>query len=93
MNLNHIGVIGRELALKFDDGREIFLPFDLLRRHCPCAACQEHANPTTHDGGRATSLANIQQVGSYAVLLTWQDGHATGIYSYEYLLHLSDLLA
>jgi len=32
--------IGSELAIKWDDGRESFIPLETLRRHCPCAGCQ-----------------------------------------------------
>jgi DUF971 family protein len=31
--------IRNELAIAWNDGRELFLPLEFLRRHCPCAAC------------------------------------------------------
>ncbi|MEI6606303.1 MAG: gamma-butyrobetaine hydroxylase-like domain-containing protein, partial [Verrucomicrobiota bacterium] len=38
--LSHAAIIGNELALSFSDGAEIYLELPLLRRACPCAACQ-----------------------------------------------------
>ncbi|HAV64873.1 MAG TPA: hypothetical protein DCY13_21200, partial [Verrucomicrobiales bacterium] len=32
--------IGNELAIKWDDGSEAFIPLELLRRGCPCAGCK-----------------------------------------------------
>ena len=32
--------IGGELAIKWPDGGESFIPLEKLRRHCPCAGCQ-----------------------------------------------------
>jgi DUF971 family protein len=36
-------------------------------------------------------LKSIAPVGSYAIQLSWGDGHATGLYSWDYLrqLHFS----
>jgi len=51
----------------------------LFRTYQPPPA--DRATPGRYD------LKGIQQVGSYAVQLEWGDGHATGIYSWEYLLN------
>ena len=40
ISLSRVVLIGEELALAFADGTEIYLPLSLLRRACPCAACQ-----------------------------------------------------
>jgi DUF971 family protein len=91
----NIAVSGRELALAWADGHESFLPFDALRRDCPCAACRGHQGilPTAPDPLRVVTAPPVGQVGirrlvpvgAYAVQIVWSDGHDTGIYSFESL--------
>jgi DUF971 family protein len=91
-------VIGPELALAFEGGEEIFLPLDLLRRACPCAACQGEPDalgrvlrPVQQIGPRGFELLRSDAVGGYALQLFWADGHSTGIYSFDYLRRLAVL--
>ncbi len=90
--------IGGELAIKWDDGRESFITMESLRRHCPCAGCQGERDimgnlykgedqPLT---AQSFQLLRLVNVGGYAVQPVWADGHATGIYSFEYLLRLAE---
>ncbi len=90
-----MAVIGEELCLNFNDGVEIYLPLSLLRRACPCAACQGEPDamgrvvrPKVELKENSTHLRQITPVGSYALQLFWQDGHSTGIYSLPYLREL-----
>ena len=88
-----IQTIGEELAVKWSDGGESFVPLELLRRHCPCAGCkgevdimgQLYKGPDKPFRPEAFQLLKIANVGSYAIQPVWGDGHATGIYSFEYL--------
>jgi DUF971 family protein len=88
--------IGGELALKWDDGGESFIALERLRRACPCAGCQgEHdilgnlyRSPEKLLAAPAFQLVKVIPVGGYALQLVWADGHATGIYSFEYLRQL-----
>lgn len=96
--LDHAAVIGGELALAFNDGVELYLPLDMLRRACPCAACQGEPDalgrvlrPVTQIGPRGFELLKTERVGGYAIQLHWADGHSTGIYSFDYLRRLSEL--
>lgn len=65
-----------------------------LRYHCPCAICRseklEQSNSYipiyTKD---QLQIKSIDAVGTYAVSITWQDGHNTGIYDLNYLRSLS----
>lgn len=98
MILEHAAVIGEELALVFAGGREIYLPLAMLRRACPCAACQGEPDalgrvvrPHVEYGPGAFELRQYQAVGGYALQLFWADGHATGIYSYEYFFKLDSI--
>lgn len=85
-------VIGRELALAWGDGEESFLPFETLRRMCPCAECQGEPDalgrvvvPARSYGEGAFDLVGIERIGGYALQLRWADGHQSGIYSFDLL--------
>jgi DUF971 family protein len=88
-----IQAIGGELAVKWDDGGESFIPLEKLRRHCPCAGCQGetdilgnlYKNPPQPFTPKAFELVRLLRVGGYAIQPVWADGHATGIFSFEYL--------
>ncbi len=94
--LEHAAVIGPEFALAFSDGEEIYLPLDLLRRACPCAACQGEPDalgrvlrPVQQIGPRGFELLRTERVGGYALQLFWADGHSTGIYTFDYFRRLA----
>lgn len=96
--LENATVIGNELALSFADGFEAYLSLPLLRRACPCAACQGEPDalgrvirPRVEHGAKAYELQKFEAVGGYAIQLFWGDGHSTGIYSYTYLQKLTGL--
>ena len=88
-----IQAIGEELAIKWDDGSESFVALEKLRRHCPCAGCKGEVDvmgnvykgPEQRLEARAFKLVRIASVGSYAIQPVWGDGHATGIFSFNYL--------
>lgn len=93
MRPNDIQQIGNELAIKWPDGGESFIPLEKLRRHCPCAGCQGetdimgnlYKSPEQKLTPAAFQLVRLMGVGGYAIQPVWADGHATGIYSFEYL--------
>lgn len=96
--LENATVIGNELALSFADGFEAYLSLPLLRRACPCAACQGEPDalgrvirPRIEHSAKAYELQKFETVGGYAIQLFWGDGHSTGIYSYTYLQKLAGL--
>ncbi len=88
-----IQAIGEELAIKWEDGSESFIPLEKLRRCCPCAGCKGevdvmgnvYKNPERPLSPAAFRLVRVETVGTYAVQPVWADGHAAGIYSFEYL--------
>ena len=85
--------VGNELAIKWDDGAEGFIPLPKLRRCCPCADCRGemdilghvYKHPEKELESSAFQLLRLNTVGGYAVQPVWGDGHTTGIYSFEYL--------
>lgn len=101
MRPRDIQLIGNELAIKWEDGAESFIPLETLRRGCPCAECRGEMDilgnvykkpESGSEGGlppEAFQLKKIIGVGGYAVQLVWVDGHATGIYSFDYLKRMA----
>lgn len=93
MQPRDIQQIGNELAIKWDDGSESYIPLRTLRRCCPCAHCKGEGdilgNVHKSPGGPLTPMAfqlvRFDRVGGYAIQPVWADGHATGIYSFDYL--------
>lgn len=91
-------IIGEELAVKWSDGRESFIPLKTLRQFCPCAGCQGekdimgnlYKNPDKPLTPASFQLTRISRVGGYAVQPFWKDGHSSGIFSYDYLLRLAE---
>jgi DUF971 family protein len=94
----NIQVIGGELAIKWEDGSESFASLEKLRRYCPCAGCKGevdimgniYKNPERPLSAEAFRLVRMVNVGTYAVQPVWADGHATGIYSFDYLKRVAD---
>ena len=90
--------IGQELAIKWDDGSESFLTMEVLRRRCPCAGCQGerdvlgnlYKNPERPLPPAAFQLLRLENVGGYGIQPVWADGHASGIYAFDYLRKLAD---
>lgn len=81
----------RVMEIDWADGFRGRIPHRVLRGFCPCAHCQGHEGPIRFVAGGSLELSDIQEVGQYAVSLTWADGHATGIYSFPLLRRLCEL--
>lgn len=90
----------RELVIQWADAARGAISFVELRRQCPCSACraereQVRANPLrvlptgTHPDDM-TAVQNAELAGSYALRITWRDGHNTGIYNFELLRAIFD---
>jgi len=95
----NIQQVGNELAIQWNDGTESYLDLQFLRRACPCAACGGEPDvlgnvlrPHLSYSENSFELAGFQIVGGYALQPRWQDGHETGLYSFQYLRRLSKLV-
>lgn len=92
--VRHIAVSrSKGIRIDWSDGHLSEYSLSWLRDHCPCASCTG-----AHGGGArqptpspfpifkpALKLEDVQPVGAYAIQLRWNDGHSTGIYSFDYL--------
>lgn len=89
--IQHV-VIGEQLALAWSDGLESYINLQDLRKACPCANCQGEPDamgrvfkPKVMHIARSYQVQKMQQVGGYALQVTWVDGHSSGIYSFDLL--------
>jgi DUF971 family protein len=80
----------RVLEVAFSDGTRFELPFELLRVYSPSAEVRGHGpgQEVLQTGKKEIDIVALEPVGSYAVQPRFSDGHATGIYSWEYLRDL-----
>lgn len=78
------------LEIDFEDGHRFRLPAELLRVESPSADVQGH-NPsqkTIVAGRRHVGIIGLEPVGHYAVRITFDDLHDSGLYSWDWLYHL-----
>ena len=78
------------LEVDFDDGARFRLPAEYLRVESPSAEVQGHgpAQKTIVAGRRHVAIVGVEPVGTYAVRLRFDDGHDTGLYTWDYLYEL-----
>lgn len=77
----------RKLHLTWSDGHSADFDADYLRGYCPCATCQGHGalEVTFRAPRKSVSIGGVEAVGNYAISLAFSDGHATGIYRFDFL--------
>lgn len=78
----------KALHIAFDDGAKYDIPFELLRVESPSAENKGHGPtpPPPVTGKANVSVLRAEPVGRYAVRIVFDDGHDTGLYSWD-LLH------
>ncbi len=78
------------LHVAFDDGARVALPAEYLRVESPSAEVQGHSPDQRKvvAGCRDVRITTIEPVGNYAVRLVFDDGHDSGIFSWDYLAEL-----
>ncbi|OGT19249.1 MAG: 1-(5-phosphoribosyl)-5-((5-phosphoribosylamino)methylideneamino)imidazole-4-carboxamide isomerase [Gammaproteobacteria bacterium RBG_16_57_12] len=80
----------RMLAVSFSDGERYQFSCEFLRVHSPSAEVRGHGagQEVLQTGKERVNISKIEPVGNYGVKLFFDDGHNTGIYSWEYLHRL-----
>jgi len=90
---------GTGVEIDWKDGHKSAWSFVWLRDGCPCATCHEERQADGRNPGEAKAAPaqllpmfkpparpeTVTPVGNYAVRFKWDDGHESGIYSWEYL--------
>jgi DUF971 family protein len=78
------------LILTFNNGQEFSLGFAYLRKHSPSAENRGHSNQPKPlpEVAESINILRVEPVGHYAVKFEFDDGHDSGIYTWEYLYKL-----
>ncbi len=86
------------LLIDWAEGQHCEYPLSHLREACPCVECRGgHHNMgldkapddiLTLKPKRSYKVEKIEMVGNYALQFFWDDGHHTGMYTWELLLRL-----
>jgi DUF971 family protein len=79
----------RILQLSYADGREFRLPCEYLRVYAPSADVSG-LEPKLEVYKEAVNIDRLEPVGAYAVRIWFDDGHKSGVYSWEYLQELGE---
>lgn len=92
-----LDLIGNEVAIRWSDGSEDYFPMELLRAQSPSADNQGEQDVfgKTYGGTDQKEFPGVTvkgwvPVGGYGIRFSFSDGHANGIFSYEYLRRLAE---
>ena len=80
----------RLLEISFDDGVCYQLPYELLRVYSPSAEVVGHGKgqETLQAGKKHVAILEVSPVGTYAMNIVFDDGHDSGLYTWEYLYNM-----
>ncbi len=80
----------RILEISFEDGQVFELSCEYLRVHSPSAEVRGHSpeQAVLQVGKERVNIREIEPMGNYAVKLVFDDGHNTGLYTWDYLYEL-----
>lgn len=78
----------KTLTLQYGDERYT-LPAEFLRVHSPSAEVQGHGKPILQTGKLHVGLSSIEPAGNYALKLCFDDGHDSGLFTWDYLYQLA----
>ncbi len=90
------------LLIEWNDGQRRRYPFSYMRNHCPCATCRRQEPTEKADPMQLTVLSpaelkpvkieKMSLAGNYAYRITFNDGHNTGLFTFELLRELGDVV-
>ena len=77
----------RVLTISFPESDPVELSAELLRVLSPSAEVQGHGpgQEVLQTGKQGVSISDMQPIGHYAVQLSFDDGHSSGLYTWAYL--------
>jgi DUF971 family protein len=80
----------KTLEIAFDDGARYTLPDEFLRVYSPSAEVRGHGEgqEVLQVGKKDVAIVDVAPAGSYALKITFDDGHDSGLYTWEYLYGL-----
>jgi DUF971 family protein len=80
----------KRLKARFEDGASFDIPYELLRVESPSAEVQGHSSAGKKwvVGKQDVGIDRAEPVGRYALRLVFDDGHDSGIYTWDWLYRL-----
>ena len=86
----HLHQTSRVLELVFNDGKKFNLSCEYLRVYSPSAEVAGHGpgQEVLQVGKEDINISSLEPVGNYAIKIIFDDGHSTGIYTWDYLYDL-----
>ncbi len=87
-----LGQRGVTLTVSFENGESFDIPAELLRVESPSAEVKGHGpgQEVLVTGKENVRILRIEQVGNYAIRPIFDDGHATGIFTWPYLYKMGN---
>jgi DUF971 family protein len=79
----------KALSLTYAPDEVFNLSAEFLRVHSPSAEVQGHGQPILQFGKLGVGLSKVEAAGQYALKLTFDDGHDSGLFTWDYLYQLS----
>jgi DUF971 family protein len=79
----------KTLSLTYGPDEVLHLPAEFLRVHSPSAEVQGHGKPILQVGKLGVGLTKVEAAGQYALKLTFDDGHDSGLFTWDYLYQLA----
>lgn len=78
------------LEVSFESGECFRLPYEFLRVYSPSAEVRGHGGDgaVLQTGKQNVTIVDVEPAGQYALKITYDDGHDSGLYSWEYLYRL-----
>ena len=93
MKPNSIKVLKKERKVLFyyEDGNCLLLECKILRALSPSAENKKNIKNPDIDRHNSVNINKVEMVGNYALRFFFDDGHNTGIFSWEYIIEISRL--
>ena len=93
MKPNSIKVLKKEKKILFyyEDGKSLILPCSVLRALSPSAENKKNIKNPDIEKYNSVNINKVEIVGNYALRFFFDDGHNTGIFSWEYILEINRL--
>ena len=90
MPIEIVGLLRSTVAITWEDEHRTVYPARELRLRCRCAHCIEEmtGKPLLDPASVPADIrpVSLSLVGAYGLKVSWSDGHATGIYTFQHLL-------
>ncbi len=83
----HLHKKSNTLEIQYAD-QTVTLTAEYLRVHSPSAEVKGHGTPILQTGKQQVGIQQIEIVGTYAIRIHFNDGHNTGLYTWNYLFEL-----